>query len=185
MKSIHGVLIVCALIVPQALAGQARPEPGDRVRVTHGGGDRVVGTLSGWVSDTLWVAEADGQVAGIPLAAVEGIERSLARERRFAENLFLTAGVMALVGGTAAAVMWSPCTSTEFLGCLLHPESRTSAFGFGAAAGGIAGIPVGILVGLNRRHDRWAPVEVGRWDGLEVQPVLGPRPGIVLSLPIG
>jgi hypothetical protein len=77
---------------------------------------------------------------------------------------------------------YSPCTSTEFLGCLFEPESRTQSAAEGAVLLGAAGLIVGGLQGLIPR-DRWQRVQVdGGAVRLNLRALPSSRTGIGLAL---
>jgi hypothetical protein len=51
------------------------------------------------------------------------------------------------VGAAGLAATWSPCRSTGFMSCFMHPDSRSEAALLGALSGGILGLPIGTLLG--------------------------------------
>lgn len=184
MRPFHGILITLAFLVPTVSSAQALPEPGERVRVTRIGGGTVAGELTRSSNDSLWVTDAMETVHAMPITAVERLQRSLGHHGEFARNFIMIAGGATLGGGVIGAVAYSPCRSTELLGCLLHPESRTEAFALGMVFGALIGVPAGLITGVSRRYERWTEVDLGGNEpgSFTVRPLLGPRPGLVVSL---
>jgi hypothetical protein len=123
----------------------------------------------------------------VPFDGIENIERSLGERRRFARNLAITTGVGAGAGGLISAISWSPCRETGFLACMLHPESRGDAFAWGFVGGAMLGLPVGIIIGLAEKSERWelvprpsfGPVALGLVTGG------GRGVGVLASIPFG
>lgn len=187
MRTFDGILTALtalALLAPAASSGQDLPEPGTRVQVTRGDGWVILGELTWASADSLRVVDGAETVHTMPLTAVEGMRRSLGRHRKFARNFLVTAGVAAIGAGALGAVTWSPCESTAFMGCLMHPGSRGEAFEWGMAVGGIIGVPAGLIVGATRRYEEWVEVDLGGPEraSVSIEPLLGPRPGIVVTL---
>ena len=135
-------------------SGASQPRAADRVRITTTAGLTVTGVVADVSPDSFQVL-AGPQSRWVRQAEVSSVQRSVRRERRFVRNLAITTVSSAATVGMIAAMTWSPCVSTEFLGCLMHPESRSGAFMFGAVVGGTFSIPVGVIVGLALRHDVW------------------------------
>ena len=61
------------------------------------------------------------------------------------------------IGAIAGAISYQECTSTEFLGCLFAPESRTDSALLGGVVGGVLGFVAGSLAGLVPR-EHWKRV---------------------------
>lgn len=175
--------VVLGLSWPQVLPAQEALGSVDRVRVTGTQGAVIEGRLVHSSPDSLWIVGEGRAPRAVPLSAVTRIERSLGRHRAFGESFVIGAGATALAGGIVGALVYSPCRSTDFLGCLMHPDSRTESFTLGLVLGGLAGIPVGLVVASNRTVERWTTVELeGRSGGrLSVRPLVGPRPGLALT----
>jgi len=101
----------------------------------------------------------DGVSVKYPLTDIARLEVSSGRYRPVLRGLAVGTGVGVILGGAGGALTYSPCESTEFLGCLLAPESRTQSAAMGAVVLGALGLVVGGLQGLIPR-DRWQRVQV-------------------------
>jgi hypothetical protein len=182
MKKLFVTVLAMALVTPSFGFAQAAPTVGDRIRVQQPGGRVTVGTVER-------ISENEIVVGGsaLPRDGIESIERSLGERRRFARNLAITTGVAAGAGGLISAISWSPCRETGFLACMLHPESRGDAFAWGVVGGGILGIPLGIIIGLAEKDERWEPIArpaVGRV-ALGLATGGGRGVGVRASIPFG
>jgi len=195
--------LVATLLVAAPLLGQASVRaqdvpvtslrPGDVIRVTDTRGWVQRGVLVSVTSETLtWKPGAAAEPAAgtpasdRPLASIARLERSGGKERLGWKGFAVTAGSLIAVGAVIGAVTYEPCESTEFLGCLLTPESRGQASLWGATAGGMVGIPIGAAVALFGKREVWADV------GVEARPLtpslsLDPsgRVSLGMSLPLG
>jgi hypothetical protein len=150
---VTALAMAIGLSTPVSGVAQGGPAVGERVRVHRADGRVVIGTVERVSSEEVVVGDSALSVDGI-----ESIERSLGERRRFARNLAITTGVAAGAGGLISAISWSPCRETGFLACLLHPESRSDAFAWGFVGGGILGLPLGIIIGLAEKDERWEPI---------------------------
>lgn len=171
--------VALTLILGGPVAAQRAPSQGDRVRIVLASGERVTGTVEPSAPDTLSLAADYGASRVIAMSDVGALELSGGRHRRFARNLGFGVAGSAVVGGTLAAVTWSPCTDTGIFACLLHPESRSDALLMGLVGGAIIGLPVGLIAGLAITEERWEPVQLqASADGvLSIRPVIGPGTG--------
>ena len=178
-------LITLMSVLPSYGSAQAVPSPGDRIRIKQVDGTILTGTLANVSTETVQLAvDPLGGTIEVPVERIDLLETSLGQQRNFGKNFGVTVAVAAAVGGTITALTWSPCsTACPFLG----PESRGEAFGWGLAGGAIIGLPIGVLVGLLRRSERWNPAG---WPGsgrrrLVLRPVLGSRIGFAASVSVG
>jgi hypothetical protein len=158
MKKLLVTAIALALLGPAYIAAQDGPSIGDRVRLQQVDGTVLVGTVEGISMDELVLGSATTDSRTLSLGGIESIERSLGEQRRFGRNLAISMGIAAGAGGLLSAVSWSPCRETGFMACFLHPESRGQAFTWGFVAGGVIGLPVGVIVGLAAKGERWQPI---------------------------
>jgi hypothetical protein len=142
---------------PSALARGARV----RVRFDPQGGRRasfLVGTLVSLQGDTIVIAPGG-------LASLDTVALTAGRQLEVVTRSRGHAGQGALygsiVGGLAGLVIasatYTPCTSTEFLGCLMYPSAGEAAGG-GAILGAAGGALVGVIIGSASRTTTWAPV---------------------------
>ena len=69
------------------------------------------------------------------------------------------------------------------------PSSRGQAFAMGAAAGTMVGVPLGLIIGLAWKHDRWEDVIAGAPDtqkaSLQLLPAGGGGFTVAASIPLG
>ena len=166
MARLLTALFVLLLARPDALLGQAGVStasilPGARVRITQPGQKPRVGVVVTPSADTLFVRWLEfANALPVPLVDISRLEVSNGRHRRLARG----AAVGTLSGGTLGALFgaasYSPCETTEMLGCFLAPESRAQSAAVGGVLGGVLGLVVGTLAGLPRRDD-WRQVPLG------------------------
>jgi hypothetical protein len=165
-------LMGLATTFPVPAFAQASPQPGEWVRILTVDGTSLTGTLAAASTEAVILSGA-GAGKSVRMADIAYLERRVGRYRRFARNLGLTVGSASVAGGMLSAITWTKCVSNEFMGCFLAPESRTDAFAWGAVAAGVVGVPVGVVVGLARRYDRWEalPLAGSRAATLSIEPV--------------
>lgn len=179
-----GIIVGTFLALPAATAAQQSPDAtGQRVRVTLVDGRKVSGTLlPASKGQVTFVDEVNGGRHTLSVDVIERVEESLGRHRRFGRNFLIGMTSSALVVGFASAATWSPCEGW----CFVHPNSSTDAFFWGLAGGAvIVGIPVGMLLGIVLKHERWGPVALPGVDSpVRLTPVLGPRPGVAVTIPL-
>lgn len=180
------LLCVCACAGASVAGAQGAVTAPTRIRITTGGGPRLVGTLASVSSDTLRFTSTDGVMHALPLHAVVRVEESLGRQRRFWKHLALTVAGSGLVAGVLTAATYEPCEPQGFMDCFMAPESQAQAFALGALGGMVIGVPVGIVVGAAARPERWARMEIGP-SGLRrvsIRPSGGPGAGVAASYAI-
>jgi hypothetical protein len=183
-------LLACAVLVlfvgPTDLLAQSIARVGDRVRVRDGAGEVFVGRVEAISPVEMVLVEPTGRRT-VAFDGVRRIERSSGVGRRFWRNFAITMGVTAGIGGVISAATWEPCRETDFLGCLLYPESRGEAFGWGMVAGGVVGIPLGVIVGTAVQGERWQPVLLPSAAPVALSLVTGGGRGVgvQLSIPLG
>ena len=185
MQQRHVVTIALFLAasLPTPCIAQSRLQLADRVRILSFDGSSRTGVLRELSSDSIRVSVLGEQQRWVRQADVAYLERSAERHRRFGRNFALTIGSTAAVAGMLGAITWTKCVSNEFLGCLMHPESRSDAFLMGATIGGVLSVPVGVILGLAIQYDRWEPARMAevRRSGLSVKPEFGRGPGLSAS----
>jgi hypothetical protein len=181
-----GALLLLGLATPAAAQAPPDLEPGSRVRVVDRQGHETVGTLFLATSDSLVVGTNQGsRRRAIDVSSVTALQVSQGQYRRVAKTTLVTMGASALVFGLISAASYEPCQGW----CILTPDSRGEAFGWGLAGGAAIGLPVGLIVGLAVKHDRWANVPLpGSRAGepmVQVTRRPGRRIGVGLSIPLG
>jgi hypothetical protein len=176
MSRLLTALILVLLARPDALTGQAMPEgavgPGARVRITAAGQKPRIAVVVARSADTLVVRwpEYTNAVA-LPFAEISRLELSTGRHRKVLKGAAVGTLSAGAVGAILGAVSYTPCESTEFLGCLMAPASATESAVVGGVAGGVLGLIVGTLVGLPKRDD-WHQVSL---DASRVAVMVTPR----------
>lgn len=157
-------------------------EPGVRVRVTRLLDARTVGVVESAGADTLVLLDERGVRHAVPTEGIRRLERHAGTERRFGHNLLVTSAVSAGIFGVLFAATYEECSG---IGCI-SPESEGGAFVWGVIAGAVIALPVGAVIGMNRRHDVWVDVAAPRTSTgptLRLQPAPGARVGLVGSIP--
>lgn len=187
MKPLLLALLAAVALMPADARTQTSPQNDVRVRIARANGPRLVGTLRAHSVDSLTITDPAGGLLAIPRRDITGMETSLGRHRSFLRNFSIGVGATAAAGGLLGALTWSECTETGFLACMMHPDSRMGAFGLGALVGGALGVPIGLIAGAAVKTERWAPMAVpgAAPERVSVRPLLGPRPGVVVSIAFG
>ncbi len=117
-----------------------------------------------------------GNVYGFPLDGGWRLEVAGQSRRHVGRRIVRGAGIGAVAVGVLAYIGYEPCTSQEFLGCMLDTGPGGAAAA-GAVVGAFYGAVVGLAVGLLTRDVEWLPV---RTEGVRVG--LAPLPAGRLGL---
>ncbi|HKP16287.1 MAG TPA: hypothetical protein VJT85_09480 [Gemmatimonadaceae bacterium] len=166
------------------LRAQTSPvAPGTKVRFQLRSGGRLEGRVVSLGPEALEASvPTSSATERYPLADIAKVEVATGRHRPVLRGVVVGTGAGVIIGAAVGAMSYSPCESTEFLGCLLAPESRAQSAAMGGAVAGILGLVVGGLQGLIPR-ERWQRVQV---DGNTVRLNLRALPhngtGIALAL---
>ncbi len=166
MRALCAFGLLAVVVLPTSGIAQGGPEIGERVRVRHVDGRLFTGSVES-TSDAGLRLVAPGGPYIIGRAEIAGMERSRGEHGSFGRGFITTVGIAAGGVGLISAIAWSPCRD----GCIVHPNTRGDAFAWGAAGGALLGFPLGILVGIASKSERW-----------EVIPSYGP---VVLSFVAG
>jgi hypothetical protein len=186
MIRFFALLALLATALPSVAQAQSL-EPGMRVRV-HADGTFVTGTVEELQDRMLLLRTGPDALDFVERDRIERVDVSVRRERGSAVPAAVVLGGGVLLGGVVAAVSWSPCESTGFMGCLLAPESRTEAFGTGALIGGAVALPIALIVALTVRRDVWKPIELPGGQTARIQVLPSPMDGrfeVMTSVPVG
>ena len=177
MSRLLTALIVVLLARPDVLTGQAAmPEgavgPGARVRITQAGQKPRIAVVVARSADTLVVRwpEYTNPVA-LPFAEISRLDLSTGRHRKVLKGAAIGTLSAGAAGAILGAATYTPCESTEFLGCLMAPTSASESAAIGGVLGGALGLIVGTLVGLPKRDD-WHRVSL---DASRVAVAVTPR----------
>lgn len=168
-------LLAITLLPADALAQW--PDAGERVRVRHVDGRLFTGRVESTEDDELRLGGPGGPYV-LPRSDIAGMERSLGERRSFGRAFAATMGIAAGGGGVVGAVAWRPCTAD----CILHPRTRSDAFGWGLAVGAVLGLPLAILVGAASKSERWTVVPA--FGPVVLAPVVHPERGAGLGASI-
>lgn len=189
MSRLLAALIVLSLLTrPDALSGQSAAavpalSAGARVRIARTGEKPRIATVIGHSADTLVVKWPEfANPVPVPIADISRLDVSTGQHRRVLNGMALGTASVGALGAVVGMITYKPCTSTEFLGCLLAPESRSASAVMGGAVGGALGLVVGTIVGL-QRHESWrrVPLEARR-SAVSVSPhARGTRLGLALT----
>jgi hypothetical protein len=165
MSRLPTALLLVLLVRPDVLPGQATTlatsvQPGARVRITHAGQKPRTAVVVAQRADTLHVRwpEYTNAVA-LPFAEISRLDVSTGRHRKVLKGAALGTLSAGAVGAVLGAATYTPCESTEFLGCLMAPTSASESALLGGVVGGVVGLIVGSLVGLPARDD-WRQVSL-------------------------
>jgi hypothetical protein len=161
----RNTLLACAsalVAVSLPLAGAVAQDPsgvvntpGARVRViTTGKGPEIVGTLIARHGDSLFVARF-ADTAFVLQEDVKSYEISAGKHHQVGKSIGFGVLTGAAVGGAIGAFTYSPCHSTEFLGCFMTPSSRAESTAWGGVLGLSAGGLIGLVVGVFAEFDTW------------------------------
>jgi len=178
------VISALAILVPSLpVSGQFMGDlhPGQKVRVTQGTRERTVGVIHSLDGANLAVIDERGELRAFPIGALSRLELHMGQRRRFAQNLLVTTAVSAGFFGVLLAAL-DP--SGAGFG---STASRGEAFLWAAYGGALVGLPVGVGIGLLRKHDRWVEVlgpRAGSGPTLHVVPAGGGRVGVMGSVPV-
>lgn len=157
-------------------------KPGSRVRIHSLDGVVWIGTLMSIDSELARLTRGGGDLLSIQHARIERIQVSIGRERTVASTMLKVGGALTLFGGVFGAISYRPCVPQNFLDCYLSPNSRGAAFLFGGAAGGVVGLPLGLLIGLHKRdiwRDAKIAVPAAPRSQFSLTPVIGSGVGFV------
>jgi hypothetical protein len=156
------VILAAAFLAPVAADAQTPAVvAGARVRVTAPSIDlrRHATTIVDVRGDSLVLGVRDGS-RSVALSDVTALDVSAGKRRRFLRSAGLGLGIGAIVGAVVGAATHDECVPTEFLDCLLSPESRAESAVMGGVVLGAVGLLTGAVVGAVRRTDRWVAVDM-------------------------
>ena len=180
-------LVILSMLLPAHGSAQPVPSEGERVRIHQLDGTVVIGIVQAASPRAIRLLGTGGGTFGIAQDQIRQIERRLGLHREFGRNFGITVAASAVGFGAISAISWSPCTSTGFASCMLHPSSRGDAFQLGLAVGAIIGVPIGLMVGLKVEHESWErllPSEQGQAT-FSIRPILGRELGLSASFAFG
>lgn len=156
------MVLATALLAPVVADAQAPVVvAGTRIRVTAPSIDlkRHVTTIVDVRGDSIVFGSSDNS-RSVALSDVTALEVSAGKHRRFLRAAGLGLGIGAIIGAAIGAGTYEECVPTEFLGCLLAPESRAQSAAMGGVVLGGVGLLTGAVVGALRRTDRWVSADM-------------------------
>jgi hypothetical protein len=162
MRIPHVILTLGLIVHAGALASAQQPAvaAGTKVRFELRSGNRVEGRVISLGPEGLEASlPVNGAATRYPLSEIAKLEVVQGRYRPVLRGVLVGTGAGLVVGGAIGAMTYEPCESTEFLGCLLEPESRAQSAAMGAVVLGALGLVVGGVQGMIPR-DRWQRVHV-------------------------
>ena len=200
-------LILTALaVLGSPLAGQVPSTltPGARVRVTSNGGNHVVGVVDS-IAEGRFFLHSGRVGSAYSDTSLARLEVSAGSHRRIGRSVLVTTLISAGALGIIASATYEPCSPTrpqttdvygafvwalaEGIVCSMPPNSRGEAFTWGAAAGAVVGVPLGLIIGLAWKHDRWEDVIAGAPDApkaaLRLMPTRDGGFSLAASIPLG
>ncbi|MSR19672.1 MAG: hypothetical protein EXR91_01645 [Gemmatimonadetes bacterium] len=180
MKALMIVALVAATL-PIAAGAQSVATAGDRIRIRQTDGSSVVGTVVE-ASDSQMRLLGPGGEFVVARDEIRTLERSRGEGRAFAKNFFVTTGAGALVFGFLSAATFEQCS-----GFCIGPTSTGEAFTWGVVGGGILSMPIGVIVGLVVKGERWDRLFLPRPANvaLSFAPVRGGGFAFRASIPVG
>lgn len=104
-------------------------------------------------------------IRGIPLSSNSQLSVSTESKHKTRKGFLLGSLSGALTGGMVGVIIYKPCNSDEFLGCMMSPKSRGGAFVTGSLVGGALGMIVGTIIGASNARDtrKKAPAVDRKW----------------------
>lgn len=180
MKALMIAALVAATL-PIAAGAQSVATAGDRIRFRQADGSSVVGTVVE-ASDSQMRLLGPGGEFVVARDEIRTLERSRGEGRAFAKNFFVTTGAGALVFGLLSAATFEQCS-----GFCIGPNSAGEAFAWGVVGGGIIAMPIGVIVGLVVKGERWEGLSLPRPANvaLSLAPVGGTGFAFRGSIPVG
>ena len=167
--------MVCAMALIVALpsdgSAQAPLSPGDRIRITQVEGADLRGTLATFSRERIELSvDAAGPVVAVPFSAIESLEMSLGRQRRFGKYYGLTVAASTIVGGIVGLVRPFPSVVSR----------RVYNTVSGLVVGYMVGVPLGLFVGSRVTEERWNPVGISgsAQSGPTIRRVIGSEVGL-------
>ena len=172
-------LITLMFVLPSAGSAQALPGPGDRIRIRQVDGTVLTGTLDTWSEETIQLSvESAARRMEVPVSAIEALEISLGRQRRFGKYYALTLAATSMLGGIVGLTRASP---SSFSSSRSAGYYRGRSGGGGLLVGYLVGIPLGVFIGSRVTEERWSPVAISgsAQAGPTIRPVIGSEVGLV------
>lgn len=174
LRVVAGLASLCAFV--QVVGAQMPPlAQGAWVRVVQTG-TNAAGVFEGRLfrlrGDTVMIelSVPGGDVFAFPLDGGWRLEVTGPRHRHVGRRVVRGAAIGAVALSVLAYIGYEPCTSQEFLGCMLDTGPGGAAAA-GAVGGAFLGGVVGLVVGLLTRDVEWLPA---RTEGVRVGLVADP-----------
>lgn len=155
--------ILIVLLTMNITRGVAQPAgllEGDMVRVRSKKlFSPINGTITYLSSLSIQIQSEEGFI-DIPYSSIQRLEVARGKKSHPLAGMLIGIGGGAFVGGLIGNVTYSPCQSTEFMGCFMYPSSRTYSTQLGLAIGGVLGGVAGLLIGFSSHTTQWENVPI-------------------------
>lgn len=181
-----GVLMV--RIIP-TMAQTAGISKGDIVRISSStlGNKMVRGKIVHLSSQSVEIV-SNGANFEIPYRSIRHIEVARGTIAHPVEGMLIGGAGGALIGGLIGSAAYSPCTSTEFMGCIMNPASKSESARIGAISGGLFLGLFGLLIGASSPTTHWQSVQIPVPASISIVPSQfgnsGYHPMVTVRLPI-
>lgn len=149
------IVVLAAMTLPFVAAAQSPASVGDRVRIRQTDGTSVVGTVVEASAREMRLLGPGAEFV-IPTGEIRSLERSRGEGTSFAKNFFITSAAGGLVFGILSAASFESCS-----GFCIGPNSTGEAFVWGLLGGTIITMPIGAIVGLTVKGERWESISRG------------------------
>lgn len=153
-----GILMVCSI---SAIAQTSGISKGDIVRISSPalGNKMVRGKVVHLSSQSIEIV-SNGANFEVTYRSIQHIEVARGTVAHTAEGMLIGGATGALLGGLIGSAAYSPCTSEEFMGCIMSPGSKSESARIGAISGGIILGLFGLIIGAGSHTTRWQSVQV-------------------------
>ena len=185
------VILIGMLMIGSISAMAQAPgiSKGDIVRISSPTlvGQMVRGKVVNLSSQSMEIV-SDGADFDIPYSSIKHIEVARGTVTHTAEGMLIGGATGALLGGLIGSSAYSPCTSEEFMGCIMSPRSKSESAKIGAISGGIFLGLFGLLIGASSHTTRWQSVQIPVQASISIVPSQfdnsGYHPMVTVRLPI-
>lgn len=181
-----GILVVGSIPAMAQISGISK---GDIVRISSPTfGDKMVRGKVVNISSQSMEIVSNGADFDISYSSIKHIEVARGTIAHPVEGMLIGGASGALIGGLIGSSAYSPCTSDEFLGCLMSPGSKSESAKIGAISGGVFLGLFGLLIGASSHTTQWQSVPILVPASISIVPTQfdnsGFHPMVTVRLPI-